>query len=183
MPIRTLLGLALTLWIGGWPAPANADAWILIDTRADRLAVIGDEGPLAVFDHIAIGRGAGIKQRRGDAITPIGSFRVVSVNRASRFHLFLGLDYPNLEHAALANRAGKLGDSAFAAIRNALKQGRTPPQTTALGGAIGVHGIGGGNPRVHAADIDWTNGCIALTDRQIDRVATLVKVGARVEIR
>lgn len=184
---RRGIGAVLALWLG-WTAGLQAtegDAvWLLVDTGADRLTVMGREGPLEVFEPIALGaRGAGLKQRRGDNLTPLGSFQVGWINPASRFTLFIGLDYPNLEYARIALRQGRIDEPTFARIERALAAGRTPPQDTPLGGQIGIHGIGGGDPRVHRAGFDWTQGCIALEDAQIRRLADWVRPGTRVEVR
>jgi murein L,D-transpeptidase YafK len=158
--------------------------WLLVDTRADRLTVMNAQGPLEVFEPIALGsRGAGLKQRRGDDLTPLGSFRVGWINPNSKFSLFIGLDYPNLEYARIALRQGRIDPPTFERIRSALAAGRTPPQDTPLGGQIGIHGIGGGDPRIHRAGFDWTQGCIALDDAQIRRLAGWVGPGTRVEVR
>ena len=58
-----------------------------------------------------------------------------------------------------------------------------PPQDTPLGGQIGIHGLGHGNPGIHNAGINWTSGCVALDNRQIEALRPWVKVGMRVEIR
>lgn len=181
-----LLGL-LGMILGATASAAGSGAdspWLLVDTRADRITVMGTRGPLAVFDHIALGaRGAGRKQRRGDELTPLGSFRVGWINPDSRFDLFIGLDYPNLEYARLALYDHRIDQATFERIRAALAQGRTPPQDTPLGGYIGFHGVGGGDARVHQAGFDWTSGCIAVSDEQIHRLAAWVRPGTRVEIR
>ena len=57
-----------------------------------------------------------------------------------------------------------------------------PPQDTVLGGHIGIHGIGEGNPEIHRR-FDWTQGCIALTNEEIEQLANLVGIGAKVVIR
>jgi L,D-peptidoglycan transpeptidase YkuD (ErfK/YbiS/YcfS/YnhG family) len=51
-----------------------------------------------------------------------------------------------------------------------------------LGGAIGIHGIGGGSPDVHRR-FHWTEGCVAVSNEQIERLAELVGIGTRVVIR
>lgn len=177
----------LALWFGVVTSPQATEGdgvWLLVDTRADRLTVMGAQGPLEVFEPIALGaRGAGLKQRRGDDLTPLGSFRVGWINPDSRFSLFIGLDYPNLEYARIALRQGRIDQPTFARIERALAAGRTPPQDTPLGGQIGIHGIGGGDSRVHRAGFDWTQGCIALEDAQIHRLAEWVRPGTRVEVR
>ncbi|HRY15035.1 MAG TPA: L,D-transpeptidase [Candidatus Competibacteraceae bacterium] len=164
--------------------PALREPWLLIDTKADKLMVMRDHQPLEVFDQIAVGSsGAGLKHRRGDNKTPLGVFRVGWVNDHSRFKKFIGLDYPNPDYAERALRERRIDHLTYERIRAAWMSGHTPPQNTPLGGQIGIHGVGAGNPQVHEAGIDWTSGCVALNNAQIDALRPWVKVGMRVEIR
>ena len=162
---------------------ANAQPWVLIDTKARSLTVFDGDRPVEVFGNIALGsKGAGIKRRRGDDKTPIGMFRVGWFNEKSTFSLFIGLDYPNMDYAEQAYKEKRIDDYTYYSIRSALEEGRTPPQNTLLGGAIGIHGLGQGDPNIHA-QFDWTNGCVALTNQQIWRLSQWVEVGTWVEIR
>ncbi len=68
------------------------------------------------------------------------------------------------------------------AILRAFQEQAIPPQETPLGGYIGIHGIGRGDPAIHQK-FNWTQGCIALTNRQIDDLSKWVHVGMRVVIR
>ena len=125
--------------------------------------------PVESFRQIALGSsGAGIKFKRGDNKTPLGVFRVGWINDHSRFKTFIGLDYPNPDYAERALRERRIDALTYERIRAAWSKGRTPPQDTPLGGQIGIHGVGAGNPGVHSAGINWTSGCIALDNRQID---------------
>lgn len=163
---------------------APQGSWLLVDTRANTLSVMWGDRPVEVFDRIVVGSsGVGIKQRRGDNKTPIGVFRVGWINERSRFRTFFGLDYPNLDHAEQALRDNRIDWLTYQRIRAALLDGRTPPQDTPLGGQIGIHGVGNGDPAVHAAGINWTAGCVALDNRQIDALRPWVQMGMRVEIR
>jgi len=177
------VGLGLVAWLSltvGWAEPMP---WLLVDTRAETLTVMTGTKPLEVFTNLAFGTaGVGIKRREGDGKTPKGVFRVGWINEDSEFDLFFGLDYPNLEYAERARREKIIDDWTFLRIRMALRNGLTPPQDTPLGGAIGIHGIGQGDPGIHA-NFNWTEGCIALDNRQIRRLARWVTIGTRVEIR
>jgi L,D-peptidoglycan transpeptidase YkuD (ErfK/YbiS/YcfS/YnhG family) len=51
-----------------------------------------------------------------------------------------------------------------------------------LGGSIGIHGVGAGNRRIHE-DFNWTEGCVALTNEQIDDLDRYIHIGTRVVIR
>lgn len=177
-----LIGLLLTLLAVA--AQADTDQrWLLVDTRDRVLSVMGAEGPLVRFDGLAFGvAGVGMKHRVGDGVTPRGTFRLGWVNRASRFTLFFGLDYPNREHTALALHDGRIDQATHDRIQQALAAGRTPPQNTPLGGAIGIHGIGAGDPDLHG-EFDWTDGCIAITDAQIRALDRWVRPGMTVVVR
>ncbi len=159
-------------------------SWLLVDTKADTLTVMQDNRPVEVFRQIALGTsGAGMKLRRGDNKTPVGVFRVGWVNDNSRFKTFIGLDYPNPEYAERALRERRISQATYERIRAAWASGYTPPQDTPLGGQIGIHGVGAGDPGVHGAGINWTSGCVALDNRQIKALRPWVKKGMRVEIR
>jgi len=171
------------------PVAANSammpsGSWLLVDTKADALIVMNGNRPVESFRQIALGSsGVGIKFKRGDNKTPLGVFRVGWINEQSRFKTFIGLDYPNPDYAERALREHRIDALTYERIRSAWVKGRTPPQDTPLGGQIGIHGVGAGNPGVHSAGINWTSGCIALDNRQIDALRPWVKVGMRVEIR
>jgi len=164
-------------------AYAKLERWVLIDTRSKTLAVMEGNRPIEIFPKIALGsRGAGVKFVRGDNKTPIGTFRVGWINDNSRFNRFFGLTYPNLDYAERGYRTGLIDGPTYWAIRSALVTGRTPPQDTPLGGSIGIHGVGYGDPLIHAK-FDWTSGCVALNNYQIERLSRWVNVGTRVVIR
>lgn len=159
-------------------------SWLLVDTQADTLSIMKGNRPVEVFRQIALGSsGAGVKSQRGDNKTPKGVFRVGWINDQSRFKTFIGLDYPNPDYAERALREHRIDRNTYERIRAAWNSGQTPPQNTPLGGQIGIHGVGAGNPQVHSAGINWTSGCIALDNRQIDALRPWVKKGMRVEIR
>lgn len=179
--ILCLLGLCLAL--PGFTGPqAGEEIWLQIDTQELILRVMKGTQVIEEIEDISIGRfGASTDKRRQDGKTPLGEFRISRINNASSFHRFFGFDYPTLEQAERALAAGDLALSDFLAIRNAHRGRRAPPQNTALGGHLGIHGIGTGDPEVHAS-YNWTNGCIALTNRQIDRLAEWIRLGTRVVV-
>ena len=77
---------------------------------------------------------------------------------------------------------GRIDEAQWQAIRRADQAGEVPSQNTPLGGMIGIHGIGDGDRGVHR-DFNWTNGCVALTNEEIDELLRWVKIGTPVEIR
>jgi len=102
------------------------------------------------------GQPFGHKEREGDRRTPEGDYIIDRRNPNSAFHLSIGLDYPNE-----ADRA------------HAAANGWEP------GGDIFIHGRG---PRYQRARGDWTNGCIAVTDRQMEDIYAMVRNGTPITI-
>jgi murein L,D-transpeptidase YafK len=160
-----------------------AGIWILIDTGALTLSVMQGDTPVRTFENIAIGsNGATLEKRTMDEKTPLGDFRINAVKYKSRFHLFFAIDYPTMEHARRALEDGRISHEEYRALQAAWKRGEPPPQNTALGGLIGIHGIGEGDMEIHSR-FNWTNGCVAITNAEIDELAELVGIGTRVTIR
>lgn len=184
---------AITAWLAIAAAillasPVSADArsterYVVIDTQKQSAVVYDGWKILATFGYVAIGNGGAAPSRRaGDGRTPLGEFRINHINLDSKFHIFLGLDYPTLEHAERALQDGLISEYEYLDfISNYRAQGK-PPQNSSLGGSIGIHGIGGGDPRVHRI-ANWTEGCIALTNEEIEQLAQLIHIGTRVVIR
>ena len=135
---------------------------------------------------IAFGRGdRGSKERLGDKKTPEGIYRIAGVNDSERFYLFLRLNYPNVKDAFYGLKNKIIDRAQFDAIIDALKRGQLPPQNTALGGAIGIHGVGAENAKklkIHA-NMNWTEGCIALTNSEVTELSRLVSISTEVVIK
>jgi len=177
--VAIFLGLPAVSWASGDRSP-----WVLVDTRALTLTVFSARNQvLARFHNIAIGSGGAAEiHRMGDDTTPRGIFHVAWIDYHSRFGTFYGLDYPTEVIARRAYVEGTISPEELDAITQALRQHRLPPQDTPLGGRLGIHGLGGGDPSVQQA-VNWTNGCVALTNRDIQRLSRWVHLGTRVVIR
>lgn len=157
--------------------------WVEVDTSALRLYVMQDSSVLYTYENIAIGsNGATSEKRLMDEKTPLGEFRIDRIKKSERFVLFLSIDYPTMDHAQRAVNAGDISSQEYQAVRKAWRNGEPPPQTTSLGGHLGIHGIGRGSLDIHNT-FNWTNGCVALTNEQVLQLAELVSIGTRVLIR
>jgi outer membrane protein assembly factor BamD (BamD/ComL family) len=135
---------------------------ILIEKSTRRLMLIS-QGEVVKSYKIALGGNPiGPKERQGDNKTPEGTYVIDARNRDSRFHLSLHISYPNERDR---NRARELGASP--------------------GGDIMIHGIKNGFSWVGDAHtgVDWTKGCIAVTDQEIEEIGKLAPNGTIVEIR
>jgi murein L,D-transpeptidase YafK len=148
------------------PAAMRADH-ITIHKNAHTMVLAKGEATLATYA-VAIGPGgAGVKHREGDKVTPVGRYHIVS-RSPSVFHIFMRLDYPNADDRAR-----------FAA----LKADGTLPKNATIGGDVGIHGAPAQAEwkKIHKT-VDWTFGCIAVDDDEIEKVAAMVPDGTIVDI-
>lgn len=121
------------------------------------------EGKVLKTYKVALGSDpVGAKTREGDGKTPEGEYRIDAKNERSQFHLALRISYPN---AADRERAKKLGVNPGGDI---FIHG-LPPEWAWLGAA-------------HRAK-DWTAGCVAVSNAEIEEIWKMVPVGTPVEIR
>jgi tetratricopeptide (TPR) repeat protein len=135
---------------------------VLIEKRERRLTLISEDKVFKSYKIALGGNPNGPKERKGDNKTPEGTYIIDSRNRDSRYHLSLRISYPNRKDK---KRAKELGVSP--------------------GGDIMIHGLKNGFSWVgdlHTG-LDWTEGCIAVTDKEIEEIAGLVPNGTIVEIK
>ena len=114
----------------------------------------------------------GDKEWSGDMRTPRGDFYVCLKNENSQYYKALGLSYPDKEDAERGWEAGVISEEEKAQIVRAIDQGVQPDWSTALGGAIEIHGEKGG----------LTDGCVAVGNPVMDCLWPVVAVGSRVRI-
>ena len=166
-------------------ADADSDYQILISKKNKELS-IEKEGHIVKTYHVATGKGGkGTKRRKGDSKTPLGVYRILSFKESSRFRYFIQLDYPNLIDAWYGYKNQIIDADEFKRIASAYKKREAPPQDTALGGFIGIHGLGDTNDEkltIHQ-ELNWTEGCIALTNEEILDLKKYVHVGTPVIIK
>ncbi len=162
---------------------AYDEIWLLVDTTALKIEVKNGEQTVDTIEGIAIGQsGAGQKTHRGDNITPYGEYRIGWIGERSSFHRFFGLNYPSVKDADNARRKGTIDQYTYNGIISAHMYNQVPPQNTPLGGRIGIHGLGRADEKIHKS-MNWTHGCIALTNNQIDHLSQWVNTGTLVKIK
>ena len=118
------------------------------------------------------------KELQGDGRTPVGRYYVSEKKAESRFHRFLGISYPNVDDAGRGYRRGLIDAGQWADIFFANLRGDAPPWHTVLGGRVGIHGYGD-RPYV---PIDWTEGCIAVSNDDIELIYDRASLGTPVII-
>lgn len=142
-------------------ALGKADSILIL--KKDHVMELLANGKVIRTYKCALGQGGlAPKQREGDGRTPEGHYVIDAKYEHSGYHKALHISYPNAEDR---KRAARMGVSP--------------------GGAIMIHGLPNGKGWVGVGHrlYDWTLGCIAVTDQEIDEIWRLVPVGSRVEIR
>ncbi len=140
-------------------------------TKADQVIVVKNQRTLILLSHekvlrtykVALGRTpVGAKEREGDHKTPEGRYILDRRNAASRFYKSIHISYPNEQDKQGAARHG-----------------------VSAGGDIMIHGLPNGFGWLGAAHrtLDWTDGCVAVTNAEMDEIWELVPDGTPIEIR
>lgn len=117
----------------------------------------------------------GDKYFEGDGRTPEGKFFVCRKNPDSHYYKSLGINYPTVRDAKIALASGMISYNQFRSIKQANDSMKLPPSNTVLGGQVFIHG-GGCYP-------DWTLGCIAVNNRAMDELFSVVQIGTPVFIK
>src|SRR5919112_1787742 len=131
--------------------------------KGERRLYLTRDGRVMRSFRVALGRQPkGTKIYQGDGRTPEGVYEVAGFNPGSRFHRAIRVSYPNEQDVV---RARALGQSA--------------------GGDIMIHGLAPERRGFGAGhwQFNWTNGCIAVTDREIEEIWQRVEIGTPIEIR
>ncbi|HXZ26962.1 MAG TPA: L,D-transpeptidase family protein [Terriglobales bacterium] len=164
---RGRIVLVLALFLAGLAqgaapaAPGKADKILVL--KSERKLMLLDHGRLLKTYRIALGsEPVGPKTRQGDHRTPEGLYVIDRRNPRSQFHRALHISYPSAQDRARARRLG-----------------------VSPGGDIFLHGLPNGQGWIGAAHTlhDWTDGCIAVTDEEIEEIWRAVPDGTPIEIR
>jgi murein L,D-transpeptidase YafK len=163
-----------------WPTAPGSQGGLTIHVHKARHELVLQEGDHVLRSfQVALGRDyTASKLYRGDGRTPQGRYYICEKRPNSRFRRFLGISYPNIDDAERAYAERLISADEWADIFFANLQQTIPPWSTALGGRVGIHGYGGRQE----LPIDWTEGCIALHDADIDYLYDVVPLGTPVII-
>jgi murein L,D-transpeptidase YafK len=152
----------LTPWVqAGKPTWPRVDSILIL--KKDHLLELISNGKVIRTYHVALGQGGlAPKQKQGDGRTPEGQYIIDARNGESHYHKALHVSYPNQTDRLRAQKSG-----------------------VSPGGDIMIHGLPNGRGYIGSAHrlYDWTLGCIAVTDQEIDEIWSMVPVGTPVEIR
>jgi len=135
----------------------------LVVFKSQNKMIVYQQGKLLKTYQVSFGDNpVGHKQFEGDEKTPDGHYTINAKNNKSGYHKNLGISYPNAQDV---NYAMSIGKSA--------------------GGDIKIHGLRNGLGMINKFQrwINWTNGCVALTNAEVDELYRSVKLGARIQIK
>lgn len=159
-----MIAACAVLWIGlvdCFSSLAKADKVVVIKSR--RVLMLLKDGEIFKTYKVALGKQPeGHKVKAGDRRTPEGSYVLDSRNPNSKYHLALHVSYPNVSD-----------------VRQAQKLGVSP------GGGIMIHGLPNGFGSIGKLQglLDWTDGCIAVSDQEMEEIWRLVPDGTPIEIK
>lgn len=128
---------------------------IVVQKENRRMFLMNGNSVVKAYDFELGFTPVGQKQFEGDGKTPEGTYRISHRNPRSAYHLSLGISYPNTRDAEFAR-----------------SQGKKP------GGDIFIHGT----PKSELGKDDWTAGCIAVTNEEIEEIYAMVKDGTPIFI-
>jgi murein L,D-transpeptidase YafK len=184
LTILAMMVTVLSFTLGFTSAFASEKIELVIDRSEHKLIVKKDGSTLRTFK-VALGSGGRkAKLQEGDHKTPKGIYHISKIRDSQRFHMFLQLNYPNMKDAGRALKNHVITRKQYQDILDAHSYGKLPPQNTALGGAIGIHGIGHETKdklEIHQI-ADWTQGCIALRNDEIEELSRFIHIGTTVSI-
>ena len=154
----------------GAGAKSSLETSFMMSAKADRVVVLKKERKMILMQgddvlriyRVALGRyPLGHKQKEGDARTPEGSYTLDFKLRDSDFYRAIRVSYPNNQDITYAQERG-----------------------VSPGGKIMIHGLPNKVParRVGHPAIDWTQGCIAVTNREMDEIWGMIDPGTPIEI-
>jgi len=160
----------------GLPVTAPLKAPKIVIKKAKKKLFLYSEEKLLRTYPVKLGfNPVGDKVRQGDKRTPEGSYYICMKNPRSKYYLSLGLSYPSIEDAERGLEQKLITKNDRDRIIERISKKAIPPWDTPLGGEIFIHGGG--------ETWDWTYGCVALRNKDIEELFKVVALGTEVVIQ
>lgn len=136
--------------------------------KSDHLLHLLSDGVVVKTYTVALGwGGAGYKKREGDGVTPVGTYKITGRLPTSPWHILLGVSYPNYEDVKRFSK---------------LKAEGEVPHDANIGFGIALHGRPARMQDGEHKKTDWTLGCIAVDNTEIEEISALVKKDTTITI-
>jgi len=164
--MRTILAVLLMLLlpaVSPIAAQAKPQADLILVQKSKRvLTLYAGKKAIKTYRIVLGGKPTGDKEQEGDSRTPEGRYTIDAKNPKSSFHLSLHISYPSKQDRASARQRG-----------------------VSPGGAIMIHGTPDYIAALYAAGVypDWTAGCIAVSNAEIEEIFKLVRIGTPIVIK
>lgn len=172
--------LVLCLSITATNVYAKTEIKLLRVYKAERrLEIVGKDNQVIKTYKVMLGRNpVGPKTQEGDNKTPEGTYELDLKNPDSNFHKSFHISYPTLKQKMKAKMRGVNpgGDIMLHGLPNDFKE------MTEFLNTIGLGDIGDDLIRMALPNFDWTNGCVAVTDAEIDEIYGMVDVPTKIVI-
>jgi murein L,D-transpeptidase YafK len=160
----------------GLPVTAPLKAPKIVIKKAKKKLFLYSEEKLLRTYPVKLGfNPVGDKVRQGDKRTPEGSYYICMKNPRSKYYLSLGLSYPSIEDAERGLEQKLITKNDRDRIIERISKKSIPPWDTPLGGEIFIHGGG--------ETWDWTYGCVALRNKDIEELFKVIALGTEVIIQ
>ncbi|HTN46390.1 MAG TPA: L,D-transpeptidase [Flavipsychrobacter sp.] len=141
---------------------------LVVDKTNYTLKVLYRKKPIRVYRATFGPQPKQNKCMEGDRCTPEGNFTITSLNPRSMYNKFMLLSYPD--------------ENSWTRFNQLKKDGKIP-NSAKIGGSVGIHGIWKGGDQLIELGVGWTDGCVALKNRDVDELYTFVGVGTKVTIK
>jgi len=164
------------------PAQAAGDRCVVVDKAKRAVSAFEHGRRLATYPASFGIDPVSDKRKAFDCATPEGLYFVSYKKDVTRFHRTLGLSYPGLGDAEKALACGLISIPEFRRIRDAVRKSRPGPCGTGLGCGIAIHGGGVFRQFGEYRERDWTEGCIALNNPDMEKLFALCRLGDQVVI-
>lgn len=149
-------------------AEPTGTVYIIVDKSDYELQVYDEEGWYATYPVVFGNKDLNDKMVEGDRKTPEGTFKIISKKPHAKWHKMLMLDFPTKESLARFNQRKAQG---------------IIPKNAKIGGGIAIHGTWPNDNIVVDDYTNWTNGCIALKNSDLDELETYLPLGTKVIVR
>jgi len=140
---------------------------ILIEKKSYKLSLIAENNVVKEYPVVFGKNSIDDKLMEGDMRTPEGNFKIRDLYPHKSWSKFLWIDYPTKNSFKRHNEAKKIGQI---------------PADSEIGGEIGIHGVPKGKSYLINKKINWTWGCISLTNKDIDELYQYANRGMEIKI-
>lgn len=144
------------------------ELYLIVDKSDYELKVYDEDGWYATYPVVFGNKDLSDKLIEGDRRTPEGTFKILSKKPHQKWHKMLMLDYPTPE--------------SWAKFKDRKAKGIIP-QSAKIGGGIAIHGTWPHDELVVDDFTNWTNGCVALKNEDLDELDAIVDIGTKVIIQ